>query len=178
MEVGTIADVSANEPDDMKVNLNDTCDSQVTLEDEQQQVDMANDSQCKSIASVHDNDDGLSCVESSASSEECTSSVATYEHGETLDLAAAKSTLKIREFKWFQTDCIAAVTQGKDVIVVQPTGSGKSMCFVLPALLFKGKISLVIEPVVAVIVNQVDALQKKGINALALGRAAGSKKIT
>ena len=52
----------------------------------------------------------------------------------------------------------------------------ESLCFVLPALLFKGKVSLVIEPVVAVIVNQVDALQKKGVNALALGRAAGGKK--
>ena len=97
------------------------------------------------------------------------------DNGESVILAA-KSTLKIHEFKQFQTDCITAVKQGKDVIVVQPTGSGKSMCFVLPALLFKGKVSLVIEPVVAVIVNQVDALQKKGINALALGRAAGSKK--
>ena len=68
------------------------------------------------------------------------------------------------------------IKQGKDVVVVQPTGSGKSLCFVLPALLFPGKVSLVIEPVVAVIINQVDALQKKGIKALALGRAAGSKK--
>ena len=64
----------------------------------------------------------------------------------------------------------------KDVIVVQPTGSGKSVCFILPALVFPGKVSLVIEPVVAVIINQVEALQKKGIKALALGRAAGSKK--
>ena len=43
------------------------------------------------------------------------------------------------------------------------------MCFVLPALLFKGKISLVIEPVVAVTVNQVDALQKKGLMLLHWG---------
>ena len=51
------------------------------------------------------------------------------------------------------------------------------MCFILPALVFPGKVSLVIEPVVAVIIkNQVEALQKKGIKALALGRAAGSKK--
>ena len=59
---------------------------------------------------------------------------------------------------------------------MQPTGSGKSVCFILPALVFPGKVSLVVEPVVAVIINQVEALQKKGIKALALGRAAGSKK--
>ena len=56
---------------------------------------------------------------------------------------------------------------------MQPTGSGKSVCFILPALVFPGKMSLVVEPVVAIIINQVEALQKKGIKALALGRAAG-----
>ena len=93
-------------------------------------------------------------------------------HNNVICLEAAKSTLKVQEFK---IDCITAVKQGKDVIVVQPTGSGKSVCFILPALVFPGKVSLVIEPVVAVIINQVEALQKKGIKALALGKATGSK---
>ena len=60
--------------------------------------------------------------------------------------------------------------------MVQPTGSGKSLCFTFPALLNPGKISIVIEPVVAIINNQVEALQNKGIDAVALGRAAGNKK--
>lgn len=59
---------------------------------------------------------------------------------------------------------------------MQPTGSGKSVCLIPPALVFPRKVSLVIEPVVAVIINQVDSLQKKGIKALALGRVVGSKK--
>ena len=46
----------------------------------------------------------------------------------------------------------------KDVVVVQPTGSTKSMCFVLPALIFPSKVSLVIESVIAVIITQVDTL--------------------
>ena len=45
-------------------------------------------------------------------------------------------------------------------MVVQPTGFGKSMCFILPALL-PGKISLVIELIIALIINQIDGLQKK-----------------
>ena len=53
-------------------------------------------------------------------------------------LEAAKSTLKVQEFKQFLIDCITAVKEGKDVIIVQPTGSGKSVCFVLPALMFPG----------------------------------------
>lgn len=59
---------------------------------------------------------------------------------------------------------------------MQPTGSGKSVYFVLPALMFPGKVSLVIEPVVTIIINQVDTLQRKGIKTIALGRATGNKK--
>ena len=91
-------------------------------------------------------------------------------------LEKAKSKLKIKELKQFQISCITAIQQGKDVVLVQPTGSGKSVCFVIPALLNPGKICLVVEPVVAVITNQVDSLQKKGIDAIALGRAAGNSK--
>ena len=71
-----------------------------------------------------------------------------------------------------QISCIITIQQGKDVVLVQPTGSGKSVCFVMLALLNPGKICLV----VAVITNQVDSLQKKGIDATALGRAAGNSK--
>ena len=62
------------------------------------------------------------------------------------------------------------------MIVVQPTGSGKSLCFVIPGLMFPGKVALVIEPAVAIITNQVDSLQKKGIDAIALGSPAGSSR--
>ena len=59
---------------------------------------------------------------------------------------------------------------------MQPTGCGKSLCFIIPALCFPGKVSLVVEPAVSVITNQVDSLQKRGIRALTLGRAAGCSK--
>ena len=87
-----------------------------------------------------------------------------------------KATLHVQELKEFQVQCINAVQQGNDVILVQPTGSGKSLCFTVPALLSPGKVSIVIEPVVAIINNQVEALKNKGIDAVALGRAAGNKK--
>jgi len=77
--------------------------------------------------------------------------------------------LKIKELKQFQ---IMAIQEGKDVVLVQPASSGKSVCFVLPTLL--NPISLVVEPVVAVITNQVDALQKKEIDAVALKNAASN----
>jgi len=90
-------------------------------------------------------------------------------------LETAKSVLKVNEFKKFQVDCAMAIKEGKDVVIVQPTGSGKSMYFILPALIL---VSLVIEPVIAVIINQIDALQKKRIKALALGNAVGMSKVS
>lgn len=95
---------------------------------------------------------------------------------EAMDIEHIKSRLQIRELKEFQLNCIRAVTQGNDVIVTQPTGSGKSLCFVVPGLMFPGKVALVIEPAVAIITNQVDSLQKKGIDAIALGSPAGSTR--
>ena len=92
------------------------------------------------------------------------------------NMKKVKATLNVQELKEFQVQCINAIQQGNDVILVQPTGSGKSLCFTFPALLNPGKVSIVIEPVVAIINNQVEALKNKGIDAVALGRAAGNKK--
>lgn len=92
------------------------------------------------------------------------------------NMKKVKTTLNMRELKEFQVQCINAVQQGSNVILVQPTGSGKSLCFTFPALLNPGKVGIVIEPVVAIINNQVEALQKKGIDPVALGWVAGNKK--
>ena len=74
------------------------------------------------------------------------------------DVESAMALLKIK-LKQFQLDCFNALKNGKDAIIVQPTGSGKSVCFTLPALVSSKKVSFVIEPVVAIITNQV-AIEK------------------
>jgi len=61
--------------------------------------------------------------------------------------------------------------------VVQPTGSGKSLSYVAPALLNPGKVTLIIEPITAVITDQVKSLCSKGIDAVALGNSAGSRPL-
>jgi len=65
-----------------------------------------------------------------------------------------------------------------DIIIVQSSGSGKSLCYTVPAILNPGKITLIIEPIVAIITNQVLSLRSKGIDVVALGTPAGANKLT
>ena len=67
-------------------------------------------------------------------------------------------------FRPGQEAIIAALLQGKHVLTVMPTGSGKSLCYQLPALLQDG-CALVISPLIALMKDQVDALQAHGIAA-------------
>ena len=84
----------------------------------------------------------------------------THDHEHNVDMQKVKDVLKITKFKQFQIECAAAIKHGQNAIVVQPTGCGKSLCFVIPALCSPGKVSLVVEPAVSVITNQVVSLQK------------------
>ena len=63
-----------------------------------------------------------------------------------------------------QEDVIDNVLAGGDSIVLMPTGSGKSLCYQLPALLLEG-VTLVVSPLIALMKNQVDLLTAKGIRA-------------
>src|SRR5574341_1334086 len=67
-------------------------------------------------------------------------------------------------FREGQDDVIEAVLAGQDVIVVMPPGSGKSLCYQLPALLFDGT-TLVISPLIALMKDQVDALNARDLAA-------------
>ncbi|TXE20865.1 DNA helicase RecQ [Psychroflexus gondwanensis] len=67
-------------------------------------------------------------------------------------------------FRKDQAEIIKHVLDGKDALVVMPTGGGKSMCFQLPALEFEG-LTLVISPLIALMKDQVDGLRSNGIPA-------------
>lgn len=65
-----------------------------------------------------------------------------------------------QEFRPPQKEVISCLLQGRDALIVMPTGGGKSICFQLPALLKKG-LTLVISPLVALMENQVNELKNK-----------------
>ncbi|MCB4808566.1 RecQ family ATP-dependent DNA helicase [Tamlana sp. 62-3] len=74
---------------------------------------------------------------------------------------------KFTSFRGQQEAIINAVIEGEDTFALMPTGGGKSICFQVPALAKKG-ICIVISPLIALMNDQVKALNNKGIKAMAL----------
>lgn len=70
-------------------------------------------------------------------------------------------------FKSLQEEIIIAAEKNQDIIALLPTGGGKSLCYQIPALQKEG-ICIIVSPLVALIEDQVTALQEKGIKAMAI----------
>jgi ATP-dependent DNA helicase RecQ len=90
------------------------------------------------------------------------------------DLAAAQSELQtvfgFVEFRPGQAEIVSAILDGRDVLAVMPTGSGKSLCYQLPALVRDG-LTVVVSPLIALMRNQVAQLNANGIAAASLNSA-------
>ncbi|MEM6782162.1 MAG: ATP-dependent DNA helicase RecQ [Bacteroidota bacterium] len=69
-----------------------------------------------------------------------------------------------------QAETIAAVLAGRDALAVLPTGGGKSVCYQVPAVVLGG-LTLVVSPLIALMQDQVDALNRRNIPAAALTSA-------
>src|SRR5580692_5794112 len=87
------------------------------------------------------------------------------------DLAAANrllhSVFGFADFREGQAEIIETILAERDVLAVMPTGSGKSLCYQLPALMRDG-LTVVVSPLIALMRNQVAQLRSYGIAAASL----------
>ena len=92
-------------------------------------------------------------------------------------LAPLKKYFGFSSFRPLQREIISDSLAGKDVFAVLPTGGGKSLCFQLPALVRPG-LTVVISPLIALMKDQVDAMQAAGVPATFLNSslAAGESR--
>lgn len=67
-------------------------------------------------------------------------------------------------FRPGQWECVSAILDSRDVIVLMPTGGGKSICFQLPALMMEG-CAIIVSPLIALMNDQVSALRANGLPA-------------
>ncbi|KYN07822.1 ATP-dependent DNA helicase Q5 [Cyphomyrmex costatus] len=93
-------------------------------------------------------------------------------------LSVLKSKFGYEDFKNdIQRQATTAIYKGKqDVFVCMPTGSGKSLCFQLPAIIKEQKVAIVFSPLLALMKNQIDCLVSKKINACSLNSTTSSKE--
>jgi len=78
------------------------------------------------------------------------------------------------DFRGLQAPVITAVLEGRDVLAVLPTGGGKSLCYQVPALLRPG-LTLVVSPLIALMSDQVAALDQLGVPAARLDSSLDSE---
>ncbi len=76
-----------------------------------------------------------------------------------------------------QEEIIAKVLDKRDTLVLMPTGGGKSLCYQLPALRFKG-LTLVVSPLIALMKDQVDGLRANGVPAGLLNSTLAQEEAT
>ena len=81
----------------------------------------------------------------------------------------------LEAFRDGQMAVIEAVLAGRDTLAVMPTGRGKSLCYQLPALMLPG-VTLVVSPLIALMKDQVDALDARGIPATFINGSLDSQE--
>ncbi len=80
-------------------------------------------------------------------------------------------------FRPGQERAIVSVLAGRDTLVVLPTGGGKSLCYQVPALVTRG-LTVVVSPLISLMKDQVDALERRGIDAAFINSTLSSAEVS
>ncbi|HEV8409700.1 MAG TPA: ATP-dependent DNA helicase RecQ [Gemmatimonadaceae bacterium] len=81
------------------------------------------------------------------------------------------------EFRPGQERAVQSVLNGRDTLVILPTGGGKSLCYQVPALLLEG-LTVVLSPLISLMKDQVDALEARGIPAAFINSSLSANQIS
>ena len=91
-------------------------------------------------------------------------------------LTILHDTFGYQKFRGQQQDIIEQAIAGNDVLVLMPTGGGKSLCYQIPAMVRQG-VGVVISPLIALMQDQVDALAQQGVKACFLNSTLTSEQV-
>lgn len=87
-----------------------------------------------------------------------------------------KDTFGYDSFRNGQDQIVKQLLQKQDTVGIMPTGGGKSLCYQIPSLLFPG-VTLVISPLISLMKDQVDALEKEGVPATFINSSVSSADV-
>ena len=80
-------------------------------------------------------------------------------------------------FRPGQAEAVASVLAGNETVVILPTGGGKSLCYQVPALMLPG-LTLVVSPLISLMKDQVDALERRNIPAAFINSSLSSAQVS
>ncbi len=81
-----------------------------------------------------------------------------------------------KSFRTFQEEAVDTLLSGRDLLMILPTGGGKSLCYQLPAVMMEG-ITVIISPLLALMHDQVTALEELGIEAAMISSMQSAEEI-
>ncbi len=91
--------------------------------------------------------------------------------------AALKASFGYEQFRPGQEAAIESVLEGRDTLVVLPTGGGKSVCYQIPALILPG-LTVVVSPLISLMKDQVDALEARNLPAAFINSTLTSAQVS